>query len=176
MTLPMFAAEHIVIDADRDWWCTPPHIVEVVRDALGGRIDFDPCSNPLSMVGASFTVEAAADGLSAPWPAPVCGYCNPPYSDPAPWMQRCADAGDLGSRFVGCIKADTSTIWWHRSIWGRAKAICFPSRRVAFLPPPGVDASTPDFAVAFPFWAPAHGDAVDTFARAMSSIGKVVIL
>lgn len=39
MTIPMFAAEHIVVDADRDWWCTPQWLVDVIRDALGGQIE-----------------------------------------------------------------------------------------------------------------------------------------
>lgn len=175
--MPLFAAEHVVVDADRDWWCTPPCLVEAVREALGGTIDLDPCSNPLSTVGARLTYCAADDGLSQPWHDHMRIYCNPPYSDPAPWMERCADAAERDScRVIGCIKADTSTAWWHRQIWGRAKAVCFPRRRVAFLPPPGVEASAPDFAVALPFWSLARGDAVDRFTRAMTPIGKVVLL
>lgn len=175
MTIPLFAAEYIVVD-DRDWWCTPQWLVDVVREALGGQIDLDPCSNPFSLVGASCTIGAAQDGLSSPWHAPIRGYCNPPYSAPEPWVRRCADEGDRGSLWVGCIKSDTSTAWWHAQIWSRAKAICFPRRRVDFIPPPGIEASTANFPVALPFWAPCHGYHVETFAKAMCKIGKVVVL
>jgi phage N-6-adenine-methyltransferase len=176
MTLPMFAAEHVIVDADRDWWCTPQWLVDVIRDALGGQIDFDPCSNPLSVVGASFAMTAAEDGLSRPWPAMARIYCNPPYSDATPWAKACADAADSGSYVVGCFRVDASCGWWHSYIWERATAVCFPMRRVRFSPPPGIEASSPDFAVALPFWSPARGHAVDVFERAMSKIGKVVRL
>lgn len=176
MTLPMFAAEDVVVDADRDWWCTPQWLVDIVRESLGGQIDFDPCSNPLSVVGASFTMTAAENGLSRPWDHGLRIYCNPPYSDPTPWAEACAAAAANNCRVVGCFKSDTSNMWWHRHIWEKATAVCFPKRRVQFNPPPGVEASSPDFAVALPFWSPARGEAVDTFERAMKKIGRVVRL
>jgi hypothetical protein len=34
----------LLSSASPDWW-TPPHILEASREALGGRIDLDPCAN-----------------------------------------------------------------------------------------------------------------------------------
>lgn len=176
MTLPMFAAEDITATAeDRDCWCTPAYIVDAVHGAFDGEgVDLDPCSNRYSAVRAREAWTRSHDGLSRDWSRFRTVYCNPPYSDPGPWMDLCAVHPEHGRKHevIACIKSDTSTAWWHRSIWPKASAICFPTRRVEFVPPPGVTASTPNFAVALPYW----GRRPERFVDAFTPIGKVVVL
>ncbi len=176
MTLSLFDAEHIEVDAnDRDTWTTPREIVDAL---LRFRTvwDLDPCSNPRSIVPAATRWTVADDGLSRRWFGAV--YCNPPYSDPTPWMERCAsNEADL---VVGCIKCDPSVQWWNRYVW-KASAICLPNHRLEFDPPPGVKPSSNNFASALPLWLNRDQFTMahiirTAFERAFSPLGKVVLL
>lgn len=60
---------------------------------------FDPC--PLG---------AQQGGLEALWPDKT--YCNPPYSDPAPWIAHAIRAAKAGRRVVLLTRVDPSTEWW----------------------------------------------------------------
>lgn len=60
-------------------WCTPKTIVDVVKEALGGKICLDPCSNKDSIVGAEVNyILPANDGLMDSWEYETI-YVNPPY-------------------------------------------------------------------------------------------------
>ncbi len=64
-----------------DHWCTPRHVAFLI-----GKVDTDPCSNEHSMINAAQSYRAEDDGLSKSWTGRL--YVNPPYSDPAPWVNR----------------------------------------------------------------------------------------
>jgi hypothetical protein len=60
-------------------WCTPSDIIAVVRDALGGDIELDPCSNHASVVNARVKYELPLrNGLHESWDRRTI-YVNPPY-------------------------------------------------------------------------------------------------
>lgn len=174
MTRPLFASEHIEItEDDRDCWCTPDYVIDRVVLVLD-RIDLDPCSNQYSKVPALTKWTRAHDGLSQDWSEHRTVYCNPPYSDPDPWMFLCSMhptnyAGRKPAEVIACIKSDTSTQWWHRRIWKRAAAICFPSKRIEFTPPPGIQRSSPDFATALVY----YGQRPLTFDAGFADIGHI---
>lgn len=110
------------------------------------RVDLDPCSNPLSNVRArrALSLENGDDGLAEPWaeyfinwsgagmasPARSV-FCNPPYSDPLPWMKRGAEFVRSGGLFIGLVKLDPTTEWW-RTIH-EVPCIAYPfAKRVKF--------------------------------------------
>jgi len=82
-------AGHIA-DSGSVSWNTPEYILKAVREAFGGQIDLDPCSNSTSGVGSicSFSLPEA-DGLNASWHKytdsrgnvvyPKNAYSNPPF-------------------------------------------------------------------------------------------------
>ena len=85
-----------------DQWFTPPRECEMVRLALGGTIDLDPCGHPRAHVRALRIVFEQEDGFRLSWRRYSRIFCNPPYSDPAPWAARCRrhamiDGGDAES-------------------------------------------------------------------------------
>jgi len=45
-------AEKASVRLPRDDWATPPEVLDPVREVIQGRIDFDPCGNPHSIVDA----------------------------------------------------------------------------------------------------------------------------
>lgn len=123
----LFGPEHVEV-VTSDSWCTPRWLVELVMWILG-RIDLDPCSNPRSCVEALQSFDVATDGLSQAWRGRV--YCNPPYSNPEPWMRRCFEHYQgTGLPVVALVKGDWSTQWWQRYV--RKGARCELARRVKF--------------------------------------------
>jgi hypothetical protein len=160
-------------DIDRNSWCSPQEIADCIA-AFWGTPDLDPCSNERSIVHALTRYALPQDGLSLPWTGRV--YCNPPYSDPGPWVRKCAAHGANGGETIACIIADPSTKWWTGAIWrtdvALADAVCFPDHRVKFIPPPGANVSSMSRPVALPYW----GQNKLGFARAFGSLGKVVLL
>ena len=73
-----------------DDWYTPP----LVFDALGITFDLDPCAPPggVPWIPAPRWFTESDDGLSQPWRGRV--WLNPPYSSPAPWLEKFVDHGD----------------------------------------------------------------------------------
>lgn len=60
-------------------WCTPKTIIDAVKEAFGGEIGLDPCSNSESIVGAKVEyILPEHDGLTDPWDAGTI-YVNPPF-------------------------------------------------------------------------------------------------
>ncbi|MEG3164726.1 DNA N-6-adenine-methyltransferase [Sphingomonas sp. PB2P19] len=69
---------------------TPPAWLTAIEETIG-PISIDPCYDPRSFVRAAKYLTQAEDGLTTRW----CGhlaYVNPPYSQNATWIHRCADA------------------------------------------------------------------------------------
>ena len=50
------------------------------------------------------------DGLTRQWQDPT--YCNPPYSDPRPWVEKAIAEARRGTRVVMLLPHDSSTEWW----------------------------------------------------------------
>jgi hypothetical protein len=63
---------------------------------------FDPCS--LSQGLVSF------DGLARDWKEKT--FVNPPYSKPAPWIDKAIAESKKGNVIALLVKHDSSTLWW----------------------------------------------------------------
>lgn len=113
-------------------WCTPPDILDSVREVFEGQIDLDPCSNAFSMVDARVSYKLPDhDGLVESWDFPTI-FVNPPYgSDPqrgtriAHWFARIADAFASGAEVITLVPVATNTAHWKRYVYPVAKAVCF---------------------------------------------------
>lgn len=112
------------LESDRCW--TPRAIVDAAARIMGG-IDTDPAWHPDSHVRPrvhGWTWED--DGLSCAWAGRV--WCNPPYSDPAPWIERLALHDGPA---MALVKLDPTTAWWRRA-QASAAALCLLAKRVRF--------------------------------------------
>jgi hypothetical protein len=68
-------------DSSKIDWCTPPHIIQAVEYAFGGRaIGLDPCYNPdgFTRPQSRFQLEHGQNGLTSPWETETV-FVNPPY-------------------------------------------------------------------------------------------------
>ena len=103
----------LLSSASPDWW-TPPHILEASREALGGAIDLDPCTNdgrPNVPAREHFT--RADDGLSRPWHGRV--YMNPPYGrEIGRWTAKAIAEAEAGraEAVIALVPARTDTAWF----------------------------------------------------------------
>ena len=117
----------------REWttddWYTPPDVVSWAELVLGG-IDCDPAWSPNSHVKPRILgIDGAKhDGLQQLWPGSV--WCNPPYSDPRPWIERCCSR--RGNRTLLLLKFDPSTKAWSM-LWDHADAVVTFSSRLRFV-------------------------------------------
>ena len=134
MTGPAFAGigGHHRQQQGTDTWLTAPWVIE----DLGGWRSFhlDPCAvMPRPWRTACAHYYPPINGLESPWPVGKRIFCNPPYSNIAPWLRRMAEHG----RGVALIFARTDTDAFHRYVFGGASAVLFIRGRLHFHRPDG---------------------------------------
>ncbi len=114
-------------------WCTPKKYVDAVKKVFGGSIHLDPASNEYSIVKAIVEYSLPhKDGLKESWNYPTI-YLNPPYgldkergTSIKQWLERCAKAHEIhGSEVIALVPVATNTGHWKKSVYGKARAICF---------------------------------------------------
>lgn len=113
-----------------DCWATPLEIVQKLEKEFG-VFDLDPCCYPNTAKAKKFYTPAE-DGLSQPWLGRV--FLNPPYSKPAPWLQKALSETACGNAtlVVALLPVSTDTKWFHRFVKDRAQ-VRFIQGRVRFL-------------------------------------------
>jgi hypothetical protein len=135
---PREVSEATEPEVDRDTWCTPKWIAELI-----GRWDLDPCSNDRSHINAKrkYDLELRDENgllLASKAKKSTRVFVNPPYSDVGPWVEAYGH-----TRFCFLVKFDPSTAWC-TELLAKTSLILFPkkdgerSARIAFEPPPGV--------------------------------------
>ena len=102
------AIGHDLIDhGTSDDYYTPPHIFE----ALGLTFDMDVSAPPggVPWIPARRSIDVIEDGLATPWVGLV--WCNPPYSNPSPWIDK------FIAHNHGVALIPTSTGAWMLNLW-----------------------------------------------------------
>jgi hypothetical protein len=88
---------------------TPDYVLDPIREAMGGAIELDPCTDPHNPTGAARFYTPPADGAELPWDAETI-FVNPPYGKARErWVTRCIEAAAAGSKVVLLIPAHTDT-------------------------------------------------------------------
>lgn len=92
-----------------------------VFDTLGLLFDLDVAAPPWEThVPAARKFTKADDGLTQPWEGRV--WMNPPYSQPARWVDRFMEHGN-GIALLPWAKSQ-----WTINLWTAADGICLPPR------------------------------------------------
>lgn len=150
MTQTSLLNESMVDADDSDTWNTPGWLVDLVVETIG-QPDLDPCTNLWAKMPAKKKYSIKDDGLSKDWDPRARVWCNPPYSDPSPWLEKMSR--QLGMS-MALIKHDHSTGWWR--LYCRHKHHIQLHRRVRFERP-GAKSIAPNFCssiVLFGDWGP----------------------
>jgi len=122
---------------DRDSWYTPESYIKLVREALGGQIDFDPFSSfdAQRTISAKIYFTVIDDALTTPWPIVDTVFMNPPYS--RGMINKCVlrfiEMFDAERFNYGIVLVNNATdVQWFHHLAGRSTAICFTDHRIAF--------------------------------------------
>lgn len=122
-------------DKDRDRYCTPLPIGRLAHRQFRGPADLDPCFDPtgLTLARRTYDIRQGQNGLVLPWRGKV--WLNPPYSNPAPWLERASLLWRSGrAETLAIVNVQSGAKYWRRWVWGGgAQAVCFLEGRVAFL-------------------------------------------
>lgn len=85
---------------EKDTTLTPMEIINKL-----GPFDLDPCAYP-NHITANYLNIWPSNGLQIHWFGKV--WCNPPYSNPGPWLEKLAAHGNG----IALVLASTDTKWF----------------------------------------------------------------
>lgn len=114
-----------------DKWATPWPFVRQVEAYIGHNFELDVCASKRTKKAPIF-YGLEVDGLHTSWDGRV--WCNPPYSNPAPWCRRAAKLtyNRKCPLAVLLLPPSVDTKWFHRWVLPFAE-IHFVRDRIAFL-------------------------------------------
>jgi phage N-6-adenine-methyltransferase len=145
----------------RNCWRTPRALFEAVERCYGVAFDVDVAAlRETSLCAAYYGPDHEAierrDWLHATIPLGGFGcrryaWCNPPYSQAARFLTRCAEWGEAGHMAVALVFARTDTAWWHDVVM-HADHVLLLRGRVPFVPYPERPATTPSVGSALVVW------------------------
>jgi hypothetical protein len=148
---------------------TPPEILAAVLEFWPQGIGLDPCWSRESLVRARTRWTLEDDGLSEPWDGHGTIWVNPPFSNVAPWLLRCANVQGLDDEVLVICKADFTTTW-AAYLW-TADMVCIRSKRDQFLTP-NKRLGSPTWGSVLAYW----GLHVQRFRQVFTPFGKVLDL
>lgn len=116
----------------RDLWQTPEFVFDYYDNRFGFQWDLAcDADNRLCEFGSTEEL-SAFDTLSTQfWKTPV--WCNPPYSNIMPWVEKCIDISvKSDTQVVMLIPADTSVKWFKKA-FDNCTECHFISGRLSFV-------------------------------------------
>lgn len=117
----------------QDNWETPDELFKKCDKIW--QFDLDVCADETNYKVKSY-FDKDDDGLKQSWGSFTC-WCNPPYSDPLPWIEKAESESYKGDpTTVMLLPVDTSTKWFEQAFYS-ADEIIFLSPRVRFVGAPG---------------------------------------
>jgi len=139
--------ERIVLASELPWlasvsdeWYTPSWIIDLAREALGGRIDTDPASNPAAQryIQADRYYSRIFSGISIdhPWTGRV--WLNPPYGtgeeSASAFTSRLLRELAEGrvTTAITCLNLASISAKWFSPIWSQASSHLIWSGRINF--------------------------------------------
>jgi phage N-6-adenine-methyltransferase len=111
-----------------DTWATPVWLFEYA-EARYGKFDLDVCAAHDSYkCQPYYTIEQ--NSLMQPWRR--FNWCNPPYSNITPWVEKAALEANCENATVMLLPADFSTQWF-KLVWNASSEILIINRRIKFV-------------------------------------------
>lgn len=110
----------------KDDYITPLWFLDLVRGVFRDRIVGDMAwDNP--WYGMPVWMAHPMEALQGAY------FCNPPYSDIPPWIEKAFRLHDSGASVLLLLPANTDTKWFHRL--AKRATLCFWKGRIKFLKP-----------------------------------------
>ena len=128
-----------------DTWRTPLEVIEFIESKFG-YIDIDLCSSDENKV-CELNINEDDDFLLEKhmkenrWiELGDLAWCNPPYSNPLPFVKQCIQWAKHGYAVAGILNFDPSTKWFVELINANALIMPIIGGRISFLDENGVPA------------------------------------
>lgn len=124
-----------------DLWRTPREIIDWVQGRFG-EIKIDLCSSDENKV-CYFNLTESDNFLDDKWlddyliEMGELAWCNPPYSNPKPFVEQCIKWSMFGHGVAIILNYDTSTRWYELVEENAAVIMPITGGRVAFIGPEG---------------------------------------
>jgi len=107
---------------ETDCWLTPPELLKLL-----GKFDLDLCCPEyMPWRTAKKMVHRPFDGFAVPWKGRV--FCNPPYSDPYPWVNKMS----LHHNGIMLLPAKSPETRWGQLALDSCDAVLFLKGRLLF--------------------------------------------
>jgi phage N-6-adenine-methyltransferase len=136
----------------KDYWQTPQALFDELNKEF--RFTLDVCANADNAKCRRYFDEQM-DGLKQSWAGQVC-WMNPPYSQVSKWLAKAhyetVDHAD--TKVVALINVATDTQYWHSHVINAGCEVRFLKGRVRFVPPIGLQESSPRYASAIVIYDP----------------------
>lgn len=117
----------------KDLWQTPSEIFKSMRKEFDFNCDvaasFRNTFIPHNHFGEQYSGEFK-DALNCDWD--TVNWCNPPYSEIGPWVNKASIEHEKGRSIVMLIPADTSVKWFKRA-YETCNEVRFISGRLSFI-------------------------------------------
>ena len=128
----------------RDSWETPQDLFDVLYNEFKFDVDV-ACSEKNRKCSFGYHY----DSLDKEWTGEPIGakgraWCNPPYSNVTPWVQKAIDETNYnpGSVVAMLLNHDASTGWYKLALEHASEIRIMTGKRVQFVPPDGVSVSS----------------------------------
>jgi phage N-6-adenine-methyltransferase len=124
-------------ESEKDCAQTPPWLYESIQEFLGVLFVLDVCANgATAKTGYYYSLEERGeDSLKLPWSD--TNFCNPPFSDIIPWIEKAKQEALLGNS-TAMIFPDNTETRYSRLAYDYADTVVHMPFRVNFLKPDGV--------------------------------------
>jgi len=124
-------------ESEQDCAQTPWWFIKSLEDFTSLKIDLDVCCSASTAKAADFlSLEYDCDGLKGSWDN--VNWCNPPYSDVNPWVEK-SYAESLGGNTTLMLIPDKSEVGYTRLAREHADTVIHMPFRLNFLRPDGTE-------------------------------------
>jgi phage N-6-adenine-methyltransferase len=122
-------------ESEQDCAQTPWWFIESIEDYTNLRIELDVCCAANTAKSCTyFSLDDGEDALNLPWGD--VNWCNPPYSNPTPWVLKSADESERGLTTMMLIP-DKAEVGYTRLARQYADTVIHMPFRLNFLRPDG---------------------------------------
>ena len=111
----------------RDLWQTPKPIFNKLNDEFG--FTKDVCASVTNWLCPNYFTESD-NALIQYWH--IRNWCNPPYSNITPWVEKAIEQHNQGCTTVMLVPADTS-VKWFKLAYESCNEVRFISGRISFI-------------------------------------------
>lgn len=116
-------------ETERDRWRTPQKVFEWLDRNY--QFDYDTaCTTDNALAKPVWHGRSDCDALQSVWAGTV--YCNPPYSDISPWVEKAICSAERGATVVMLIPSPNGETY-HAKALRHAKRLILINGRIAFI-------------------------------------------